>query len=110
MGFSCFSFLILTLLGGTVAVVAKEKAWKGWKCDEMTPNLCKDLIVSTGSFETHSSLKIHYWRYTSPNLDKKNKYPIVVVNGGPGMPHNYDLPWKQLACRGACWSCVAVHA
>jgi proline-specific peptidase len=24
----------------------------------------------------------------------------VVINGGPGVPHNYDLPLRQLACEG----------
>lgn len=82
-----------------VPIVAKEEIWDGWKCDDMVPNLCADLIVTKGTFVTRNKLKIHYWRYTSPNLDK-DKFPIININGGPGASHDYDLPWKQLACRG----------
>lgn len=27
-------------------------------------------------------------------------HPVVVINGGPGVSHDYDLPLRQLACRG----------
>ena len=38
------------------------------------------------------------------NKSKKNKnnkkYPIIVINGGPGLPHNYIKPARSLACAG----------
>jgi len=73
----------------------------------MTPELCDNLQVTKGTFTTHKDLKVHYWRYASPNLDKE-KFPVVIINGGPGMPHDYDLPLRQLACRGQFCSVAAV--
>jgi L-proline amide hydrolase len=57
------------------------------------------LQVTTGSFSSHKHINVHYWRYASANLDK-DKFPVVVVNGGPGLSHDYNLPLRQLACRG----------
>jgi proline-specific peptidase len=71
-----------------------------WSCDDMTPNLCDDLIVMEEFVLTKENLKTKYWRYRSKAYDPSNHLPVVVVNGGPGLSHNYDLPLKQLACRG----------
>jgi len=30
----------------------------------------------------------------------ENRLPIILINGGPGAPHNYLLPMKVLACSG----------
>jgi proline-specific peptidase len=86
-------------------VAAKETAteWKQWTCDELTPNLC-DLDVSTGSLSIHS-IDVKYWRYKRrdpmPDTDpsKQMSLPIVTLHGGPGYPHDYMSPLKQLACR-----------
>ena len=93
-----FSCVVLFLCSTVVARATKKEEWKGWKCDDMTPNLCDDLQVAKGSFTSRDKLKVHYWRYTSPNLDPE-KFPVVVINGGPGTSHDYDLPLRQLACR-----------
>jgi L-proline amide hydrolase len=73
-----------------------------WSCDDMTPNLCDDLIVIEELVATMDNLKARYWRYRSKAAydPSSNNLPVVVVNGGPGLSHNYDLPLKQLACRG----------
>jgi hypothetical protein len=86
-------------------VAAKETTteWKQWSCDELTPNLC-DLDVATGSFPI-CSIDVKYWRYKRrdpmPDTDpsKQISLPIVTLHGGPGFPHDYMLPLKQLACR-----------
>lgn len=99
----CYWLLVLRalLLGWSVVLAAgaKQEEWNGWKCDDMTPNLCDDLKVTMGSFSSRKELKVHFWRYASPNLDP-TKFPVVIINGGPGVSHDYDLPLRQLACRG----------
>jgi proline iminopeptidase len=95
-----FTLLVVLLQGFLFSVGGAKKAqekFQGWKCDDMTPNLCDTLQVIEGNFETRSSLMIHYWRYVPPT--PIDSFPVVVINGGPGYPHNYDLPLHQLACR-----------
>lgn len=65
----------------------------------MTPGLCSDLKESTGRVATRGGLSIQYWMYAPTKLHK-GKSPIVVINGGPGLSHDYDLPLRQLACEG----------
>ena len=80
---------------------AAAKNWKQWTCDELTPNLCDDLEVESGSIILRS-IPVKYWRYRRKNQDAENTdtYPIICIHGGPGYPHNYMLPLKQLACQG----------
>jgi len=80
---------------------ANRKEWKQWTCDELTPNLCDDLQVETGSIIIRS-IPVKYWRYRkkNQNTENTNECPIICIHGGPGYPHNYMLPLKQLACRG----------
>lgn len=81
---------------------ANDSKLKQWTCDELTPNLC-DLRVESGS-DSVRSVDVHYWRYRRKeplNNDETGQItlPIIAVNGGPGWPHDYILPLKQLACR-----------
>lgn len=81
-------------------LIASAKEWKQWTCDELTPNLC-DLQVDTGSFSI-KSIDVHYWRYKQVQPDDTKQQisrPIIALHGGPGWPHDYMLPLKQLACR-----------
>lgn len=85
----------------SIANAVGKKEWKQWTCDELTPNLCDDLQVETGSIIIRS-IPVKYWRYRKKNQDIENNdsCPIICIHGGPGYPHNYMLPLKQLACRG----------
>ena len=82
---------------------AREQGWTQWSCDDITPDLCK-LHVESESF-TVRSIDIKYWRYKRDepleDPEKQISLPIVALHGGPGWPHNYMLPLKQLACRSA---------
>jgi proline-specific peptidase len=79
--------------------------WNGWKCDDLTPDLCEDLEVSTGTVPMNDGLFVKYWKYsasstnTTTTTSSSSKLPIIVVHGGPGFCHNYMLPLKQQACR-----------
>eukprot|EP00984_Skeletonema_dohrnii_P012455 scaffold5056_cov119-Skeletonema_dohrnii-CCMP3373.AAC.3 len=107
--------LLLSLIN---FAAASPQQWKQWTCDELTPNLC-ELQVESGSV-TIKSIPVHYWRYTRKKNDYGNKnddnqesyqsmsnsnnssisHSIIALHGGPGWPHSYLLPLKQLACRG----------
>merc|ERR1719422_973742 len=42
-----------------------------------------------------------YWVYQKPGpASSDSDLPVVMINGGPGLPHNYMLPLKQVACTG----------
>lgn len=75
-----------------------------WSCDDMTPNFCADLVKTEGYVETRNSLQLYYVKYSPPNITRKKgaeskaPYPVVMINGGPGMSHEYDLPYRVLAC------------
>jgi len=74
-----------------------------WKCDDMTPDLCSNLHVETGRVQIREGVRVKYWRYYSSSTTTTtsgSSPPLVVANGGPGFPHNYMLPMKQIACRG----------
>ena len=89
----------------------KEDNFKQWTCDELTPDLCDDLEIETGSIMIRS-IPVKYWRYKQKkslggtNIDDNTSssqsppLPIICLHGGPGYTHNYILPLKQLACRG----------
>ena len=70
--------------------VGNRKDWKQWTCDELTPNLCNDLEVETGSIILRS-IPVKYWRYRRKNQDTEDtdSCPIICIHGGPGYPHNY---------------------
>lgn len=95
-----------SVLSNTVLLLADDdgdddgnEEWKQWTCDELTPNLC-DLQVETGSVVIRS-IPIKYWRYKRKNRNvTATSHPIIAIHGGPGYPHNYILPLKQLACSG----------
>ena len=82
-------------------MATKSSEWRQWTCDELTPDLC-ELDVETGSFSIRS-MDVHYWRYkrsetaSNPQID----LPIITLHGGPGWPHDYLSPLKQLACRSS---------
>ena len=106
-----------------------DRAWQGWKCDDLTPDLCS-LKESIGQIPVKGGLNVTYWKYeavstSNPCNQTRNdgkddddasantafdddsaqvvcggNYPILVIHGGPGATHNYMLPLKQQACRG----------
>jgi len=71
-----------------------------WTCDDLVePTLC-DLEVVEDSVEM-SGVNMFFWVYQrSSPASSDSGLPVVMVNGGPGLPHNYMLPLKQLACSG----------
>jgi L-proline amide hydrolase len=77
------------------------KKWKGYfRCDDLVPPLCDDtLTVTQGQVETLRGVLVTYWRYT-PRVLHDHKYPIIGINGGPGLGHNYMKPTRNLACDG----------
>jgi proline-specific peptidase len=77
-----------------------KKSWKGWKCDDLTPDLCS-LHEQKGTILVKGDINLTYWKYESLDaLSQSDKFPIVAIHGGPGVAHNYLLPLKQQACRG----------
>ena len=92
----CISIILVSVCANNISKL------KQWTCDEITPNLC-DLHVESGSFAIQS-VDVHYWRYQrreplDNDVSRQITLPIVTLHGGPGWPHNYILPLKQLACR-----------
>ena len=76
-----------------------------WQCDEMAPPTC-DLDVTTDIIETPEGLHMQYWIYspvaatneiTANSADELGP-PLIILQGGPGLPHNYDLMLRVLAC------------
>jgi proline-specific peptidase len=64
------------------------------------PPLCDDdLVITQHTVEGLKDIPITYWKYTPSVLDD-TKHPILAVNGGPGLPHNYLRPARNLACDG----------
>ena len=76
-----------------------EESSLPWKCDDLTPDLCDDLVVSEGIVRIRG-IDVKFWRYESPSSTRSGGVPIIAVHGGPGYPHNYMLPLRQQACRG----------
>jgi proline-specific peptidase len=79
-----------------------KKSWgKGWKCDDLTPDLCS-LHEQKGTILVKGGINLTYWKYESLDTlpHEGDKLPIVAIHGGPGVAHNYLLPLKQQACRG----------
>eukprot|EP00977_Amphora_coffeiformis_P018299 scaffold6378_cov176-Amphora_coffeaeformis.AAC.10 len=78
-----------------------EKEWPGfYSCDDLVPPLCDpELVVTTGLVETLPGLSVAYWRYTPSTVQNENLAPpIIVIQGGPGLAHNYVKPLRSLAC------------
>ena len=70
-------------------------AFGGWTCDELTPDLCDDLIVAKGSLDIRG-IPVHYWKYSSQQKKQQLQQgeddststrllPIVMIHGGPGV-------------------------
>eukprot|EP00529_Nitzschia_sp_RCC80_P011271 CAMPEP_0113462800 /NCGR_PEP_ID=MMETSP0014_2-20120614/12299_1 /TAXON_ID=2857 /ORGANISM="Nitzschia sp." /LENGTH=619 /DNA_ID=CAMNT_0000354715 /DNA_START=147 /DNA_END=2003 /DNA_ORIENTATION=+ /assembly_acc=CAM_ASM_000159 len=89
----------------------EDDEWKGYiiKCDDLVPPSCDDTLqVTKGRVETLKGVFVTYWKYsnnattttttTSATSHTNKKYPIIVINGGPGLPHNYIKPARSLAC------------
>jgi len=77
--------------------------WPGfYSCDDLVPPLCDpELVVTTGLVETLPGLGIAYWRYTPSTVEKEDlSPPVIVIQGGPGLAHNYVKPLRSLACGG----------
>jgi L-proline amide hydrolase len=107
--------VVTTTAGGENADDASAEGFRGWTCDELTPDLC-DLTMTKGRIPIRDDgIWIRYWKYSSPSpsggetrssidddvnaLLPPPPLPVIMVHGGPGMTHNYMLPLKQLACR-----------
>jgi len=72
-----------------------------------TPYTCDSLLgASLCPLEVdHSTVEVrgeelHYWVYQPTNFTQTSLLPVLLINGGPGYPHNYLLPMKVLACTG----------
>jgi proline-specific peptidase len=78
-----------------------SKEWKGWTCDELTPDLC-ELHEESGEVKVKGNLTVKYWKFEAANVTMASRdgFPIIMLHGGPGYPHSYMLPLKQQACRG----------
>ena len=71
-----------------------------WSCDDLLGDDLCDLEVVENSVEV-SGVKMFYWIYQRASSDPGDSgLPVVMVNGGPGLPHNYMLTLKQTACSG----------
>ena len=83
----------------------KSGKWPGYyRCDDLVPPVCDDdLTIHQGKVETLPGVWVRYWRYVPPpsSSDLKNRpHPLIVINGGPGLPHNIVRPLRSLACDG----------
>ena len=71
-----------------------------WTCDNLLYDTLCDLEVVEDSVEV-SGVKMFYWVYQKHSPDSSDSgLPVLMINGGPGLPHNYMLPLKQVACSG----------
>ena len=71
-----------------------------WTCDELLSGTLCDLEVVEDSVDI-SGVKMFYWVYQKHSPDSSDSgLPVLMINGGPGLPHNYMLPLKQVACSG----------
>lgn len=46
-----------------------------------------------------------WYRFTRPSTGRADRLPIVILHGGPGVPHDYCLPMANLASDGR----VVIH-
>jgi len=83
----CFSLL----LSSSVAL---------WTCDDLLGDALCDLTVKEDSVKVRGE-DLVYWVYQKSSPDSSDSgLPVVMINGGPGFPHNYMLPLKLAACSG----------
>mmetsp|Transcript_13837 Transcript_13837/g.30124 ORF Transcript_13837/g.30124 Transcript_13837/m.30124 type:complete len:426 (-) Transcript_13837:1310-2587(-) len=111
MKFAVLCAIVVAVFSSAASSAEDQQPWKQWSCDELTPNLCDDLQVESGSLVIRS-IPVKYWRYSrketlsekeaeeKSNVDSTISNPIIVLHGGPSWPHSYLLPLRQLACRG----------
>lgn len=96
--------ILLTAILSSLAFATADKSggdgWTGWKCDDLTPDLCP-LNAEKGYVTMRGGIKVPYWKYTAVSAPSNaSLLPIITIHGGPGWTHNYMLPLKQQACRG----------
>ena len=78
--------------------IASSRA--GWTCDDLLEDTLCDLDNVEDYVEV-LGVKMFYWVYQKPGpASSDSGLPVVMINGGPGLPHNYMLPLKQVACSG----------
>eukprot|EP00091_Calanus_sinicus_P022396 TRINITY_DN7080_c0_g1_i1.p1 TRINITY_DN7080_c0_g1~~TRINITY_DN7080_c0_g1_i1.p1 ORF type:complete len:119 (-),score=34.45 TRINITY_DN7080_c0_g1_i1:397-729(-) len=72
-----------------------------WTCDEILGDSLCDLTVVEETVKMNG-VDMFYWVYqkSSPSEASDSQLPVIMINGGPGFPHNYLLPLKQMACSG----------
>ena len=71
-----------------------------WTCDDLLGDSLCDLTVREGSVKVQGE-DLVYWVYQKSNPEASDSgLPVLMINGGPGFPHNYLLPLKQTACSG----------
>jgi len=88
---SFLTFGILLLLAHSQAL---------WTCDDILGDALCDLTVEEASVRVND-VDMFYWVYQKSNPEPTDSgLPVLMINGGPGFPHNYLLPMKQAACSG----------
>ena len=72
-----------------------------WTCDEILGDSLCDLTVVEDTVKVNG-VDMFYWVYqkSTPTEASDSKLPVIMINGGPGFPHNYLLPLKQTAWSG----------
>ncbi|KAL7562142.1 hypothetical protein ACA910_016700 [Epithemia clementina (nom. ined.)] len=80
------------------ASAAPPLSTEPWTCDDMTPGLCDDLTVEQGWIPTLHGIQVAYWSYTKASSSDPSMQPVIMVSGGPGVSHTYELPRRALAC------------
>ena len=60
-----------------------KKSWKGWKCDDLTPDLCS-LNEQKGTILVKGDINLTYWKYESLDTlsNEGDKLPIIAIHGG----------------------------
>ena len=70
-----------------------------YTCDSLLGASLCPLEVEHSTVEVRGE-ELHYWVYQPANFTQTSLLPVLLINGGPGYPHNYLLPMKVLACTG----------
>jgi len=72
-----------------------------YTCDDILGDALCDLTVVESSVKVRG-VDMFYWVYQKSDWNETSDslYPVIMINGGPGYPHNYLLPMKQSACSG----------
>lgn len=96
-----FLLLLLVLATPCFSLLYLPSSSPSYTCDSILgDSLCS--LEETRSNVTVLNETLHYWVYqpTSFRQEEDSLLPVILINGGPGFPHNYLLPMKQLACQG----------